>query len=131
MRKEISSARATLSSSVSRVTSIRLVSAVIQPWSWETRPCTDSTAAQGKSMEGRRRRLGGGGVRRLRIDLRIPLLHVHRAVLQIGKAELAVQAVGVARRQMPAAQALQVRMREDHLHQPFAQPAPAELFEDE
>src|SRR5438270_8908504 len=61
--------------------------------------------------------------------LRVGPLHPAFGPVQILKAEPSVESVRVLRRQNPAAKALQLRVRDDRLHQPLRQAAPAVPFE--
>src|SRR5262245_21973440 len=69
--------------------------------------------------------LGNAHARLSCIDLKIMFFHPSIRIGKRAKAELLVERVCVTRNQRPAAQALQVGMRQNALHQPLGEPAPA------
>ena len=64
-----------------------------------------------------------------RVNAGVVALHPDFGFLEGSEAELRVEAVGVARGQGPAAQALQRGMRDDAFHKPFGEAAAAELLD--
>src|SRR3712207_4284090 len=65
------------------------------------------------------------------LHVRVGPLHPALRLVQVYKAELSVEPVRVLRRENPAAEALKLGVREDDLHQPLRQPAPAVRLQDE
>jgi hypothetical protein len=65
------------------------------------------------------------------IDIWLVEFHPSLRLSDCGKAELGIQTVRVLRGQHPAAQAMQIRMPHNALHEPFGKPSPTIGWKDE